>query len=106
MNNGRANRAAQFSPFDALKGLQEALREKEEKLSLTKKKELTEDQQAELSTSINKLERGKTIEVTFYDGKHYAIVTGRVVDLNVIYRFLVVNKVKVHFDDMYQIRFV
>jgi len=106
VNNGRANRAAQFNPFDALKGLQEALREKEEKLSRTKKKELTEDQQAELSTSINKLERGKTIEVTFYDNGYYVTVTGQVVDMNVIYRFLVINKVKVHFDEMYQIRFV
>ncbi len=62
----RANRAAQFNPFDALKGLQEALREREEKLTREEKRELSEEQQAELSAVLSQIKRNKTVEITFY----------------------------------------
>ena len=46
----RIARAKQFLPFDALKGLQEALREKE--IAYEEKKELSEETLAELNKSI------------------------------------------------------
>ena len=41
----RQERAKQFMPFDALKGLKEALKAKEEKLTRVAKRELSEEQQ-------------------------------------------------------------
>ena len=40
----KADRAAQFQPFDALKGLQEELRAREERRTRVAKKELSEEQ--------------------------------------------------------------
>ena len=61
----KANRAAQFAPFDALKGLNEALRKKEEKLSRVEKIELSEEMSEELSHKLIKLEKGQRIKITF-----------------------------------------
>ena len=50
MGISRENRARQFLPFDALKGLQEALREKE--IELDERKELSEESIEELSNNL------------------------------------------------------
>ena len=39
----RAERAKQFAPFDAMKGLQAALRDKEERHSRTEKREISDE---------------------------------------------------------------
>ena len=49
MRMPRINRAAQFAPFDALKGLQEALRVKEFEHDKIAKSELSEEQAKRLS---------------------------------------------------------
>ena len=54
----RQERAKQFMPFDALKGLKEALKAKEEKLTRVAKRELSEEQQEILSEVITQLEKG------------------------------------------------
>ena len=40
-----AERAKQFAPFDAMKGLQEALRDREERHSRVERHEISEEQQ-------------------------------------------------------------
>ena len=40
----REERAKQFAPFDAMKGLQEALRDREERHSRVEKLEISEEQ--------------------------------------------------------------
>lgn len=102
----KANRAAQFNPFDSLKGLQEALREREEHFTRVEKRELGEEQQNELSRTLNKIERGTVVSVTFYDGGHYIELAGKVTDMNAPYRFAVINNVKIYFDDMYEVKIV
>ena len=54
------SRAKQFLPFDALKGLQEALREKEVEYEV--KKDLSEDCLNELNNKFNQIEKGITEE--------------------------------------------
>ena len=100
----RANRAAQFNAFDALKGLQEALREKEEKLSRVKKRELAEEQQAELSAVLQRLEKGNQIEVTFYCTGHYVTIKDKFVALNTAYQFILVGNMKIYYDDLYEVK--
>ena len=53
MGISRENRARQFLPFDALKGLQEALREKE--IELDERKELSEESIEELSKNLQQI---------------------------------------------------
>ena len=57
----KADRAKQFLPFDALKGLQEALREKE--IEHEEKRELSEESLMELEKEFNKLEKGSNVKI-------------------------------------------
>lgn len=59
----RGNRAKQFMPFDALKGLREALAEKER--IIVPKKELSEDQKAELDFKMRQIGKGNMVMVEF-----------------------------------------
>ena len=56
----RQERAKQFMPFDALKGLQEELRKKE--IEYEEKKEMCDTSLEELENEFNKLEVGNTVE--------------------------------------------
>ena len=60
----RVARAKQFLPFDALKGLQEALREKE--IEYEEKKDLSEDTLNELNNKFNQIDNGSFVKITFY----------------------------------------
>ncbi|HHU43441.1 MAG: YolD-like family protein [Bacillota bacterium] len=100
----KANRAAQFAPFDALKGLNEALRKKEEKLSRVEKIELSEEMSEELSHKLIKLEKGQRIKITFYCYGRYITTHGIVTQKNQAYKFLTLNDQKIYFDDIYDLR--
>ena len=67
----KSDRARQFLPFDALKGLQEALREKERELEEEERKELSEEQCEIISMLLNKLEIGIKIKLRYYKNKQY-----------------------------------
>ena len=99
----RANRAAQFAPFDSLKGLTEALREKEELMSREEKHTLSEDRQEEISDTLIQLERGMRVEVVFFYNGHYVTLTEKLVDINPQYKYLIVGKAKIYFTDLYEI---
>ena len=65
----RSERAKQFMPFDALKGLQDALRLKEYKHEKTQMGELSEETIEEISNTLSSLKRGDIVEaVVFVDG--------------------------------------
>lgn len=101
----KANRAAQFNPFDALKGLQEALKEKEEQLSRTEKRELSEEKQEEISCELNKLERGSLITVTYFDKGHYRVINAKVKEVSAVYRYIILESMtKICFDNIYEIK--
>ena len=66
MRMPRINRAAQFAPFDALKGLQEALRVKEFEHDKIAQSELSEEQAKKLSKILLEFEKGDVLEVTYF----------------------------------------
>ena len=84
----RKERAKQFMPFDAMKGLQEALRKQEEINSRVEKHEVCEEQQAKLSELLSKLDKGKITKIDF------------------IYRYMVLGNEKIHFDDIYDLKII
>ena len=99
----KINRAAQFMPFDALKGLQQALREREEKMSRVSKKELTEEQNEQISCKLNLLGKGDYAEVIYYLKGHYLSLGGRVTEINAPYKYLVILNRKIPFSEIYKI---
>lgn len=102
----KANRAAQFLPFDALNGLQEELRKREEIHSRIEKKELNEEKTNLISSTLFRLEKDNVVEVTFFYFGHYVTVTDKVENKNAAYGFLTINGNKIYFDDIYDIKIV
>ena len=76
------SRAKQFLPFDALKGLQEALREKE--IEHEEKIELSEEILAELNNNFNKIEIGSKVRIKFYKNMKYIEISGIITNIDYI----------------------
>lgn len=76
------SRAKQFLPFDALKGLQEALREKE--IEHEEKIELSEETLAELNNNFNKIEMGSKVRIKFYKNMKYIEISGIITNIDYI----------------------
>ena len=78
----RADRAKQFMPFDALKGLQDALREKE--IEYEQRKELTEESLTELQIEFNKIEIESKVKIRYYKNKKYIDVLGIITKIDYV----------------------
>lgn len=86
----RVARAKQFLPFDALKGLQEALKEKE--IEYEEKKELSEDTLSELNDKFNQVENGKCIKLKYYKNGRYSEIEGIATNIDYIKKKIQINK--------------
>lgn len=100
------NRAAQFLPFDALKGLSEEIQSRIEKRSRIERKELSEDSKEELSLTLRKIERRTRVRLKFYSIGHYYDIEGDVANIDFIYHYLIIGQQKIFFDDIYDIEIV
>lgn len=92
----RENRAKQFMPFDALKGLRAALAEKER--IIVEKRELSEEQKEELDRKLKRIEKQDIITVEYFDNGEYVQVTGMVSGLDLSGRVLKIVNQKIPFD--------
>lgn len=88
----RVTRAKQFLPFDALKGLQQALREKE--IEYEEKKELAEDTLTELNNKFHQLENGKYVKLKYYKNGRYRESKGIVTHMDYIKKRIQINKIE------------
>mgnify|MGYP005607292687 FL=1 len=105
MGISRENRARQFLPFDALKGLQEALREKE--IELDERKELSEESIEELSNNLQLIERGDNVRLTYYHQKKYITIEGKVIDIKVIQKKLILEgELRINFADIIYVEII
>ena len=96
----RVERAKQFLPFDALKGLKEELESREEKISRVPRHELTEERAEEISAVIQQLYKGAKIIMMFYRAGHYYELKGTIANVNTIYKYLLIGEEKIFFDDI------
>ena len=87
----RVARAKQFLPFDALKGLKQALKEKE--IEYEEKKELAEDTLAELNNVFNKIEKGSFVKIRYYRNGRYSEIKGIVTYIDYIKRKIQIDKI-------------
>ena len=72
----REDRAKQFMPFAALKGYENALREKEK--IVVPKIELSEDMKEELDVTLKEVQLKDIVTVVYYDTDEYIKITGMV----------------------------
>lgn len=97
----RIERAKQFLPFDAVKGLQFALREKEN-LCMSKV-ELSDEQIENISNLLGVTKIGDSIEVVYYDNKQYKKIQGKVTKISNVKKSIAIDNVEVFFIDIFSI---
>ena len=100
----KSDRARQFLPFDALKGLKEALREKELEIEQEEKKVLSEEQCEIISNLLNKVERGSFLKIIHYKNRKYEEYQGIVFKIDTIKKKLIFeDELEIYMDDILDI---
>lgn len=102
----RQDRAKQFMPFDALKGLREELKLREEKRLVIERKTLTEDRVEEISLTLARIKKQTKVQIVFYYNGHYVDLEGDVIDINKAYKYITIGRTKIPFEDIYEIKII
>lgn len=95
------DRAKQFMPFAALKGLPEALAAREK--IIVPRAELSEERAEELDFKMHRLCRGSLATVIFFSRGEYIKISGMVARIDETSRILQIVNTKIHFDDIWDI---
>ena len=93
-------------PFDAMKGLQEALRDREERHLRTERHDVSEEQERENNAVLSRLRKGQRVQISCYCGFHDVTLQGRVTRLRPEERMLTVDELPLHFEDIYGIAII
>ena len=102
----REDRAKQFMPFDALKGLQEELRRREKMRLRTEKRVLFEEEAESLSSRLARVKVGDEMKAVFYDNGYYLTAKGKVERVNRQFGFLILDSKQIFFADLYRLSFL
>ena len=94
----------QFAPFDAMKGLQEALRDREERHARVERHDISEEDIERNSSVLAKLTKGTRVTIDYYCAFHDITKEGRITEISTAFRYLKLNGEKIFFDDIYCIR--
>lgn len=100
----RADRAAQFMPFAALRGYYELLREQARVPE--PRHELTDEEAVALSRTVQCVRRRQIVRVTYYDRDAYVSLTGCVTHIDLAARELVIIKTTISLDDIRELEIV
>lgn len=102
----RQERAKQFMAFDAMKGLSEALRDREERHSRVEKHDISDEAIEANSRVISVLTRGMRVRMEYYRAFHDIVGEGRITEVSIPFKFLKLDGEKVLFEDIYDIKIV
>lgn len=100
----REERAKQFMPFDAMKGLQEALRDREERHARVERTEISEEKSDKNSAVLLKIQKGMQVKMFCYYAFHDVRLEGRVEEIDLVYKYLILDGNRIYFDDIYDIK--
>ena len=98
-----SRRAKQFVPFDALKGLKEAIAAKEKRAE--PRRELSDYMKAQISKALSELRKGEQITVVYYGSLEQETLqlTGTVTKVDAYWQKLGINQVMIDFQEIYEI---
>lgn len=100
----REERAKQFLPFDALKGLQEELQKQELLATRVPRRQLTEEAAALLSRRLSLVKRGDRILLEFYHEGHYLLLEADVTDKSETARMLTLGSTAIAYEDIIRLK--
>lgn len=96
-------RAAQFLPFQAVKGLDDALLAKEK--IVVEKIELSEEMYEELDKKMHKIKKGNVVTCIYFSKDEYIKITGMVARFDEYARILQIVNTKIEFENILDISF-
>lgn len=99
-----SQRAKQFMPFDAVKGLREALAKKEK--IIVPQVVLSEEMAIELNQKMQLLRKGVIATVTYFSDDEYIRITGMVALFDEVNRILQIVDTKIPLEDILDIAFL
>ena len=88
-------------PFAALKGYENALREKEK--IVVPKIELSEDMKEELDVTLKEVQLKDIVTVVYYDTDEYIKITGMVSKIDTSAGYIKIVNTKINFNDVFDI---
>lgn len=94
-------RAKQFMPFAALRGLPDALAAKEK--VFVPKIELSPEMEEELDRQMHLLKKGQMATVAYFEKGEYIKITGLVARIDETSRLLQIVNTKIRFEDILQV---
>lgn len=97
-------RAKQFMPFAALRGLPDALAQKEK--VLVPKIELSPEMEEELDRQMHRLAKGQMACVVYFHQGEYIKITGLVARIDETSRLLQIVNTKIPFEDILQVQVI
>lgn len=100
-----SERAKQFMPFAALKGLPEALVQMERQHTAISKLELSEEMADDLNRALLSLYPGCQATICYYKAGHEQQVTGIVTKIDAAFRYLLLDgNLRIAFDDLLYVK--
>ena len=101
----RKDRAKQFAPFDALKGLQTSLRLREYQHERVQKGEIQEEKAEEISRVLINLNKHDVVKIKYFHDGHIKEKIGQL-RLFVEEQYFVINNQKITLDNLLDIEIV
>ena len=99
----RIDRAKQFAPFDALKGLQETIKIKEYEHDRVVCGEMSEDEVKEISDVLLSIEKGDKVQIDYYCDGHVLNLTG-LAKVDACKQKIFVGAFEISFDDIRKLK--
>ena len=98
-----SRRAKQFAPFQAIKGLNEAIAAKEKRPE--PRRELTDYMKEQINNTLTELRKGQQVTVVYYGTMEQETlqITGTVMKMDPYWQTLQVNKIAIDFSEIYEI---
>ena len=103
-NNDELNRAAQFLPFDAMKGLSEELRFRIERRTMVERRELSEEDSEKISVFLSSLSTGDAVRILFFDSGRYIDIECIVDAVDSLHKTLTIGDKKIRYEDIAELR--
>lgn len=87
-----------------MKGLQEALRDREERHCRVDKHDISEETVEANSAVISMLSKGIIVHIEYYCAFHDIEKEGRITEVSIPFKYIKLNGERIAFDDIYRIR--
>lgn len=98
----RAERAKQFTPFDALRGFREALQQKEK--IIVEKIDLPDERKSDIDGKLHQISLNDIITVIYFSNGEYRKLTGMVSKISPASQTLQITDTVLNFEDIYDIQ--